>query len=229
MQDRSTKVAVTSATAFELGSVTKTFTALDLELALLYPSLDKAIDPSTTYAGTYSPTEPLTDGHLAAYKVPAPATTDANGNACPKLAAVTPVPTSQYSTTFKEMNVRDLADHASTLPDQPPNPYPTGGATLPVFLRPCYPAQRLINYVETYVAPSGQKIGSYYDYSDIGYGILGDWLAGFLNTDYFMLTYDLVLSRSTCRGRSTSRASRTTVRTTLPGTARRRPRRITGR
>jgi beta-lactamase class C len=193
VQDRTTRVPVSAQTGFELGSLTKTFTALALELAVQYPSLIDSVnkgtkvtkvsldDPATKYVYLFPVAHPQTETALAA--------------PCPSASPEPVVPASKYSATWKAITLEDLADHTSTLPDQPANIFGTG--TLPVPDRPCYGAQDLENYVATYNAPAGAKLGSSYLYSDIGYGVLGYALQGIYNVEYYTLMEYLILSKLT--------------------------------
>ena len=91
------------------------------------------------------------------------------------------------------MTLQDLADHTSTLPDQPPNIFGTG--TLPVVDRPCYPSIDLENFAATYNAPGKTMVGKSYLYSDIGFGLLGDALTGIYDADFYTLTQSLILNQ----------------------------------
>jgi beta-lactamase class C len=189
VQDRTTKVPVSSTTGFELGSVTKSFTALELALAVDYPSLIKSVNPATTVSSV-SLADPAAS-YVTLYPAASTQADTEVGTACPARAAPTPVPSSGYSSTWTSVTLQDLGDHTSTLPDQPPNIF--GSGSLPVFERPCYGAQDLENFAETFTPTSG-TVGTTYTYSDIGFGLLGDALQGIYDADYYTLTKSLVLS-----------------------------------
>jgi beta-lactamase class C len=191
VQDRTTKVPVTDKTGFELGSVTKTFTALALTLAVDFPSLINSVnkatkvthvsldDPATKYVYLFPPARAQTETAL--------------GEPCPASSPERPVPTSKYSATWKAITLEELGDHTSTLPDQPPNIY--GSGTLPVPDRPCYGAQDLENFVATYESPAGTKLGSSYLYSDIGFGVLGYAVQGIYYAEFYPLMESLILDK----------------------------------
>ena len=188
--DRSTGLKVSSQTGFELGSVTKSFTALALTLGVDFPSLIKSVNPGTTVSSVRL-ADPVAT-YIPLYPAAPAETTTATGAPCPAVAVPTPVPASAYSASYQAMTLQDLGDHTSTLPDQPPNVF--GAGTLPVVDRPCYPSQILLNYAATYNSPAGTTIGTSYNYSDIGFGLLGDALQGIYDAPYYTLTKSLILT-----------------------------------
>ncbi len=191
VQDRATKIPVSEKTGFELGSVTKSFTALGLALAVDYPSLINSVNKGTKVTHV-SLDDPATK-YVYLYPVAHAQTETAYGTPCPSASAEPPVPSSKYSATWKAITLEELGDHTSTLPDQPPNIF--GSGTLPVPDRPCYGAQDLENFVATYESPAGTKLGSSYLYSDIGFGVLGYALQGIYYTEYYTLIENLILAK----------------------------------
>lgn len=191
VQDRTTRIAVTDKTGFELGSVTKSFTALGLTLAVDFPSLINSVNKGTKVTHV-SLDDPATK-YVYLYPVAHAQTETAYGTACPSAKPEPPVPSSKYSATWKAITLEELGDHTSTLPDQPPNIF--GSGTLPVPDRPCYGAQDLENFVATYDSPAGTKLGSSYLYSDVGFGVLGYALQGIYYTEYYTLIENLILSK----------------------------------
>jgi beta-lactamase class C len=180
VQDRKTRVQVTPDTLFELGSVTKTFAAEDLALAILDPSRNVGLnDPIVPYVNTLGQGDQVGKRFL-------------HGGPCPASTA-TPLPPSEWGTVISQITLKELATHTSSLPDQPANIF--GNGLLPVVDRPCYSSQDLLNFVYSFSpASSSPPPGKQYVYSDIGFGTLGYALQGIYQANWMTLTQANVLA-----------------------------------
>jgi serine-type D-Ala-D-Ala carboxypeptidase/endopeptidase len=142
-------------TIFELGSVTKSFTAIMLGAAVSQGigGVTLADRPArwVAFAGDPNQTAP-----------------NPVGTSClPKAAA--PVLEPQAYGTFAQMTLEELATHTSGLPRVPPAPYGE------VVERQCYSPRDLMNFIEggRFTPPPAP-----YLYSNIGFGALGYVLQG---------------------------------------------------
>jgi beta-lactamase class C len=139
---------------FELGSLTKTFTAImlgtDVNQKTGGVKLSDHPVPWIVFAGNPNQVAP-----------------DPVQTACATPTA-TPVPPSEYG-TVKEMTLEELATHTSGLPYTPP---PPNGF---IVQRQCYSPQQLVNYIETGTFP---KPPAPWVYSNIAFGYLGYVLQG---------------------------------------------------
>ncbi len=139
---------------FELGSLTKTFTAImlgaDVNQRVGGVSLSDHPVPWIVFAGN--------PNQVAPHPVE---------TACATPTA-TPVPPGEYG-TVKEMTLQELATHTSGLPYTPP---PPNGF---IVQRQCYSPQQLVNYIETGRFP---KPPAPWVYSNIAFGYLGYVLQG---------------------------------------------------
>jgi serine-type D-Ala-D-Ala carboxypeptidase/endopeptidase len=146
--------AVSGATIFELGSVTKSFTGILLANAvnLGVKRLSLAGNPTKWMAISGNPDA----------TAPNPVQTS-----CP-VPTATPLPASDYG-TVKEMTNFELATHTSGLPDVIPGVYGSHVG------RQCFSPQQFVNYVEggTFRHPPAAWL-----YSNFGFGTLGYVLQG---------------------------------------------------
>jgi CubicO group peptidase (beta-lactamase class C family) len=164
--DQGTGTCMGPSSIMELGSLTKTFTAM--LIAQAYNSgLVAASDNPATYINT------LSGG-------------DTVGAGCSPPPTATPVPTSGYG-DMAQMTVSMLTTHTSGLPDTPP-----GGGDLKT--RPCYSPNELVQFVETYPSPSPPSPTPHaYNYSNIGFGTLGYVIQGIYKQDWFTVTKSKIL------------------------------------
>ncbi len=145
---------IDSESIFELGSLTKTFTAImlatDVNQRAGGVTLSDHPVPWIVFAGN--------PNQVAPHPVQ---TTCATPTA-------TPVPRSDYG-TVKEMTLEELATHTSGLPYTPP---PPNGF---IVQRQCYSPQQLVNYIEAgrFPTPPAPWV-----YSNIAFGYLGYVLQG---------------------------------------------------
>lgn len=146
--------AVDGNSIFELGSLTKSFTAIMLAAYANAKTAGVALSdhPARWIAFSGDP------NRVAPHPVE---TTCA-------MPTDTPLPRSEYG-TVKEMTLLELATHTSGLPYTPPPPQ-----GFPV-QRQCYSPQQLVNYIEggTFPSPPAPWV-----YSNIGFGFLGYVLQG---------------------------------------------------
>jgi CubicO group peptidase (beta-lactamase class C family) len=151
----------------ELGSLTKTFTAM--LIAQAYNSgLVSASDNPATYIDT------LSGG-------------DTVGAGCSPPPTPTPVPTAAYG-DMAQMTVSMLTTHTSGLPDTPP-----GGSDLKT--RPCYSPNQLVQFVETFPSPASPSPTPHaYNYSNIGFGTLGYVVQGIYKQDWFTVAKSKILT-----------------------------------
>jgi CubicO group peptidase (beta-lactamase class C family) len=145
---------VDSQSIFELGSLTKTFTAIML-----------GVDVNQRAGGVKLSDHPVPWILFAGNPnqvAPHPVET-----ACATPTA-TPIPRNDYG-TVKEMTIEELATHTSGLPYTPP---PPNGF---IVQRQCYSPQQLVNYIELGRFP---KPPAPWVYSNIAFGYLGYVLQG---------------------------------------------------
>jgi serine-type D-Ala-D-Ala carboxypeptidase/endopeptidase len=141
-------------TIFELGSLTKSFTAIMLGAAVNQKIAGVTLDdhPAPWVAFDGSPNA----------VAPQPVETSC------AMPTATPVPSDDYG-TVKEMTLEELGTHTSGLPYTPPPP--NGN----IVQRQCYSPQQLVNYIESGTFP---KPPAPWVYSNIGFGFLGYVLQG---------------------------------------------------
>jgi serine-type D-Ala-D-Ala carboxypeptidase/endopeptidase len=146
--------AVDGNTIFELGSLTKSFTAIMLGAAVNQKiggvTLDDHPAPWIAFAGSPDAVAPQPVETTCA------------------TPTATPVPSDEYG-TVKEMTLEELGTHTSGLPYTPP---PPNGF---IVQRQCYSPQQLVNYIESgkFTKPPAPWV-----YSNIGFGYLGYVLQG---------------------------------------------------
>ncbi|HTU82313.1 MAG TPA: serine hydrolase [Candidatus Acidoferrales bacterium] len=164
--ETASRTCVTPKTIMELGSLTKTFTA-----ALLAMDYGKhGIAPNT------NPAKWIDTLH-AGNRV---------GPGCPAPPRPTPVPASAYG-VMATMTLSMLATHTSGLPSVP-------AASETLAERPCYSANELVNFVETYPSPLPAPTPPHpYLYSNIGFGTLGYVLQGIHGQPWFKQVTDVLL------------------------------------
>jgi CubicO group peptidase (beta-lactamase class C family) len=151
----------------ELGSLTKTFTAM-LVAQAYNAGLVSPNDNPAAFIDT------LSDG-------------DTVGAGCSPPPTPTPVPTAGYG-DMAQMTISMLATHTSGLPDTPP-----GESDLS--RRPCYSPNELIQFVEKFPSPAPPSPTPHaYDYSNIGFGTLGYVIQGVYKQDWFTVTKEKILT-----------------------------------
>jgi serine-type D-Ala-D-Ala carboxypeptidase/endopeptidase len=145
---------VDSGTIFELGSLTKSFTAIMLgtDVNQSVGGVKLSDHPARWIAFAGNPNQ----------VAPHPVETSC------AVPTATPVPRSEYG-TVKEMTLEELATHTSGLPYTPPPP--NGN----IVQRQCYSPQQLVNYIETGKFP---KPPAPWVYSNIAFGYLGYVIQG---------------------------------------------------
>ena len=145
---------IDSNSIFELGSLTKSFTAImlgtDVNQKIGGVSLDDHPAPWVAFAGNPNQVAP-----------------DPVRTTCATPTA-TPVPPKKYG-TVKLMTLEELATHTSGLPYTPPPPHGF------IVQRQCYSPQQLVNYIEkgNFATPPAPWV-----YSNIAFGFLGYVLQG---------------------------------------------------
>jgi CubicO group peptidase (beta-lactamase class C family) len=151
----------------ELGSLTKTFTAMLVAQAYNAGLISASDNPATDI-------DTLSSGNTV-------------GAGCATPPPATPVPPADYG-DMAQMTISMLTTHTSGLPDTPPG-------VNALSARPCYSPNQLVQFVETFPSPSPPSPTPHaYLYSNVGFGTLGYVIQGVYKKDWFTVTKEKILT-----------------------------------
>lgn len=165
---RAPAVCIDEDTIMEIGSLTKSFTAI--LLAMAYTTSSPLVSPAQSPVG-------LIDALSAGNTV---------GPGCRPSSITTPRAATgvmQYAT------LQTLSSFTAGLPDDPPPPWGN------LRRRPCWSANQFIRFVERYPSPNPVPPPPYpYLYSNMSYGTLGYVLQGVYKKPWFQITQEQLLA-----------------------------------